>query len=168
MSDHIGVFSRVVTRIRALLPEHWRGHAGKQFRKTADEISEFVDNNDLRLGDVAEEAVVLGRRKLHGIANKEYAAALKDFADVEQTKIEIELQRRSLESKVRKEEAEATLAELQVLDAQAELIMKLKKIGVTLQPDKDGNYTVLPAPKNFSLKRLNELLPESDGKGSEQ
>ncbi len=105
----------------------------------------------------------LSRAKLEGLANQELAAAVKDFADAEKVKIETELQRRSLESKVRKDEAEATRAEaearlaiVKVAEAEFELLQRLKAQGVVLFRDSDGNLTVLQATRNWNLLQLAE------------
>jgi hypothetical protein len=108
----------------------------------------------LRPGEVADEGVELGRRKIEGLANKEYAAAAKDFAEAERKIIETELERRSLESKVRKEEAEARLAEINAVGAEIELLEKIKRIGVVLHRDHNGNITALRAPANCDWTRL--------------
>lgn len=124
MIDPPSVLQWLVAQIRALLPEDWHGVAGARFREKAMAVSEFMKRNDLCGNNIAEEAVGLGRRKLHGLANKEYASALKDFNESEKTAIEAELQRKAFESKIRQEEAaarkaeaDADLAELEVLRA---------------------------------------------------
>ena len=43
--------------------------------------------------------MALGLRKVQGLANNEYAAAAKNFAEAEQKRIEIELQRQLFENK---------------------------------------------------------------------
>src|ERR1035437_2977527 len=135
MSDPLNPVRRLVARIRALLPEDWRGKAGEHFRETLESVSEFAEEHNVRPRDLAGEGVELGRRKLQGLANKELASATKDFADAEQTKIETELKRRSLESRVRKEEAETRIAEAKALDAEVELFAKMEKIGVVFRYD---------------------------------
>jgi len=149
-----GVISRLIARVRALLPGDWFGRAGERLRETADAISNFADEHQLAPNDILEETIELGHRKLEGLASKEYAAAVKDFAEAEQKKIEAELQRRTINSKVRKEEADARLAELGVLGAEIELLKKMKEIGVILHKDETGNMTVLPSPANCDLLEL--------------
>lgn len=150
----VELVTRLVARVRALLPQDWFGRAGEWFRRTTDAISRFTANQRLRPEDLAEESVTLGRRKLEGMANKDFAAALKDFAEAEQKKLDTELRRRSMESEVRRKEAEARLAELGVVEAELELLTKLKEIGVILRRDADGNLTVLPAPQNVDLLKV--------------
>ena len=100
------------------------------------------------------EAVELGRRKLHGLADKEYADSVRDFAEAENLNIEAELKRRSMKSKVRQEEAAARLAELSVVDKELDLIKKLQNSGVTLYRDENGNLTALPLPTGMNLGEL--------------
>jgi hypothetical protein len=103
---------------------------------------------------LAHEGVAVARNALHGVANQKLAAAMKDFAQAEQAKIDAELQRRSLKSKVRKEEAEARLAEAKALDAEVELFKKLTEIGVLPRFDERGNLIVLPLPQGLDLREL--------------
>lgn len=155
------LLSRLVAAVRALRPSEWLGQAGQVFRDTTESISDFAEQHHVRPKDVASEGVELGRRKLEGLANQEYAAAVKDFAEAEQKNIETELQRRTVETKVRKEEAsaqreeaEARLASLKVVDAELELFIKLKAAGVVLHRDAAGNLTVLPSPVTVDLIEL--------------
>jgi hypothetical protein len=154
MSRREGVISRLFALVHALLPEDWFGRAGKRFDQTIDAISEFAEENDIRPVDLAREGVELVRTTLHGKANKDMAAAIRDFTEAEHTKVETELQKRSAPSEVRKNEAEARLAELQVLHSEADLLEKLQKLNVALRRDERGNLTVLPAPKDFDLLEL--------------
>jgi len=151
-----GVMSRLLAFVHALLPEDWFGRAGRFFSETTDAISDFSEEHQIRPKDLAHEGVELARTALHGKANKDLAAAVKDFADAERTNIEIELQRRSLECKLRKEEAEAALAELQVVHSEADLLKKLKELGVVLHKDNSGHLTVLPATSSVDLQQLAE------------
>lgn len=149
-----GVFSRLVAKIRALLPHHWRGSAGEHFRDTAKEISEFAERHNLRPSDLADEVVTLSRRKIEGLANKEFAAAVKDFAETERIKIDVELQRRSLSSEVEKKKEEARLATIQRLNAELELLKKMKEVGAILREEEPGSWTVLPLPQSSLLDEL--------------
>jgi len=151
-----GALSRVLAQVRALLPEDWFGRAGKKLSETTKAISEFAEEHQVRPKDLAHEGVELTRTALHGKANKDLAAAVRDFAEAERTKIETELQRRSLESRVRKDEAEAALAELQVVHSEAALMKKLKKLRVVIRRDDSGHLTVLPCPAQVDLNALAE------------
>jgi hypothetical protein len=117
-------------------------------------VSAFAEEHHVRPSEVLGEAVDLGRRKLEGLANNEFAAAVKNFADAEKLKIEAELQRRSLESRTIKEEAdarkavaEARVAEFKAIEAEVDLLNKLSAIGVVLHRDENGNLKVLPLSK---------------------
>jgi len=154
---------RFLARVRALLPGDWKGQPGTRFRETLNRISNFATKHKVRPKDLASDGIVLGKRKLEGLANKEYATALKDFADAEHRAIETELQRRSLEIKVRKEEAETRLAEVKALDPELDLLVKLRQTGVVLLTDARGNLTVLPAPDRCDLIKLaRKTLVESN------
>ncbi|MGC9969721.1 MAG: hypothetical protein ABSE56_03935 [Bryobacteraceae bacterium] len=160
MPDGPSLLTRIVASIRALLPSDWFGRAGQRFRDATQAVSDFAEEHHLRPKDIAEEGIELGRRKLEGLANQEYATALKDFADAEQKTIETEFQRRSLESKVRREEAQAQkeevevrLAELKVIEAEVQLRQKLTEAGVILYRDSAGNLTALSLPPSCDLVR---------------
>jgi predicted ArsR family transcriptional regulator len=146
--------SRIVARMRGLLPEDWQGRPGERFRRTLTDISKFAKEHRVQPNDLAEDAVALGRMKVEGLAAKEYATALRDFKEVEEKEISIQLQARSLGSRVRREEAEARLAELKALDAEIDLLSKLKEAGVVLRYDDGGNLTALPAPSGCDLSEL--------------
>jgi len=154
VSDHESILSRLIARVRALLPGDWGGRAGARYESTVDMVAEFAEEHHLRPRDLASEGVELGRRALHGKANKDLAAATKDFAEAEQIKIENELKRRAGESDLRRQEAEARLAEIKILDAEVELLRKMKEIGVVLHRDNSGHLTVLPLPEDCDLEEL--------------
>jgi len=159
---------KLFVRLRALMPGDWRGRAGERFRKTADAISDFAEEVGVNPREIPKTAVSLALDKLEGVAQKDKAAAIKDFSEAEERKIDVRLKERSLESKVRREEAEARLAEIRVLDAEVELFGKLKAAGVLLRRDEWGNYTVLPAPANADLDILARrmTLPSGDGEAN--
>jgi hypothetical protein len=153
--------ARLIARIRALLPEDWIGRAGKRFRGATQVISQFAQEHHVSPEELAGEAVDLTRRKLVGLANHEYASALKSFAEAEKAKIDAQLQQRVLESKVRKEEAEAQkeeaearFAQVKLVQAEIELLQKLRELEVVLYRDARGNLTVLPSPGNCDLQEL--------------
>jgi Polymer-forming cytoskeletal len=163
MSSHRGIITRLVARVKALLPTDWTGHAGEHFQDTVAEISGFAEEHNLKPGELLGEGVELGRRKLHGLANHEFSQAVKNFAETEKLKTEAELQRRSLESDIYKREAEAKrayaearLAELNVIRAELELLDRLQSAGVILHRDTSGNLTVLPRPDGVELTKIVE------------
>jgi signal transduction histidine kinase len=168
MSLREGIITRLIARVRALLPGDWRGPAGRRFRKTVTTISDFADEHHIRPGEVLGEGVELGRRKLEGLANHEFSQAVKNFADTEKIKIESELQRRSLESDVAKKEAEARKAaadariqEAKAIEAEFELVEKLRRAGVLLYKDPAGNLTALPAPAKVDFSTLQQRVIEA-------
>jgi hypothetical protein len=151
VSEERGIIRRLALKLTAFLPSDWRGRAGRRFRKTTDTLSDFAERNELQPADIVRDAVRLGRTKLEGLANAEYAAAVLNFNQAEKTKIESELQRRSFESKVRQEEAEARLSELKVLDAEIDLLQKLKDAGVVLRKNDAGGITAIALPRGLAL-----------------
>jgi hypothetical protein len=170
MSLREGIITRLIAQVRALLPGDWRGRAGKRFRKTVTTISDFADEHHVRPGEVLGEGVELGRRKLEGLANHEFSQAVKNFADTEKIKIESELQRRSLESDVAKKEAEtrkasaeARIQEAKAIEAEFDLVDKLRRAGVLLYKDPTGNLTVLPAPPKLDFTLLQQRVIEAHG-----
>jgi hypothetical protein len=172
-----GVFTRLIARVTALLPEDWRARAGEQFRSGAQAISDFACENRLLPGDLLDDGIELGRRKLTGLASHEHAAAEKNYAEAlkavtesEDKKIETELKKRSMEidlskkeaeaekahADARKTNAEASLAEIQVLDAQYELHKKLTESGMHLVRDERGSLLML------AKKPPSDLLPSPE------
>jgi hypothetical protein len=170
MSLREGIITRLIARVRALLPGDWHGRAGQRFRRTVETISDFADEHHVRPGEVLGEGVELGRRKLEGLANHEFSQAAKNFADTEKIKIESELQRRSLESDVarkeaeaRKASAEARIQEAKAIEAELDLVGKLRHAGVLLYKDPAGGLTVLPAPAKLDFSTLQQRVIEAHG-----
>jgi len=60
MSDRKGLLTRLVARVKALLPSDWRGKAGQRFRRTTSEISKFADEHNLHGRELADEPLHLG------------------------------------------------------------------------------------------------------------
>jgi hypothetical protein len=171
-----GIVTRLVARIKALLPADWLGRAGEEFRDGTQAISEFAEKNRLLPEDILHDGVDLGRRKIEGLATHEHAGAQKNYAEAEKTfqeteekKIDIELKKRSFEMDIsqkeanvaktheetRKLRAEADLAELIALKALIELQKTLADAGVAIHRDERGNFTVMPAVTT-------KFLPVSD------
>jgi hypothetical protein len=150
--------------MRALTANDWRGRAGERFRNTLNAISDFAEKTGINTREIPKNAVSLAADKLEGLAQKEKAAALRDFSEAEERKVDAKLKERSLESRVRKEEAEARLAEIRVLEAEVQLFVRLKEAEVVLRRDESGVYTVLPAPQNcdFDVLVRQRALPRQD------
>ena len=164
----IGLIQRVIARVRALLPQDWCGEAGKRLGETTKTMSEFVERQGLKPGELAEEAVTLTHRKLEGAASKEHAEAVKAYAEAEKVRIETELARRTLASKTKQSEAEAEKAHEEVLftkirkiTAELNLILQLKEAGVVPKVDDDGNMTFSLSPAELDWKELERRLTES-------
>lgn len=156
-----GPIVRLIAYIRALRPDNWQGAAGKLFRKATREISDFAVQNNLRARDLGPQVVRLGKAKIEGLANKEYATALKDFAEAERAEIDAELARRSMADKLAKEKAEADkaradaeMARLNVINAQLVLLQKLQEIGVVPSYDADGNLIIARVEGRLNLGEL--------------
>ncbi len=56
----------------------------------------------------------------------------------------------------KKTEAEARLAEISTINAEIELLQKLKDLGIALHRDSNGNLTALPAPPELDLLQVLE------------
>src|SRR5687767_6864303 len=90
---------RIVARVTALLPDHWVGRAGQQFRKT---ITDVAGTQDLT-GAVAEAVSRAGI----GLASRDHAEAVKNYAEEEQSRVGAELMKRTLAARTRQENAKA-------------------------------------------------------------
>jgi tetratricopeptide (TPR) repeat protein len=158
-----GLSSKLIARVRAITSGDWQGRAGKWFRKAVAAISDFATEHHVTPSEIADTGVELGRRKLEGLANHEFAEATRNFADAEKTKMDIALQRRGFESDARKKdaeacraEAEARIAEMSAVSAEIDLLRKLQEAGVVLRKDQNGNLTVLPSLPGVNLLQLAE------------
>lgn len=163
MSDEPGVFSRVVARVRAMLPEHWRGSAGKRYRETTEAISEYSKKN-IRIRERLDDApdVIANTLKL-----KSNDALLK-AAEEENKRIASELARETLSDKARQEKAtadrmetEARTAKIKELQERITLVEKLQAVNCIPVWDKDGNMRVLKAPANYDWDGLTTAIVQS-------
>ncbi len=161
MPSDEGLLTRLIAGVKALLPKDWTSRPGAQFRETTRAISDFAEEHHLTPAELLESGVELGRRKIEGLANHEFAEAARNFADAERIKTETELQRRTAESKVSRKEAkarkahsDARLAEINAVRAEIELLEKLQSAGVILHSDSEGRLTVLPLPRGCELTNV--------------
>jgi hypothetical protein len=163
MSDKPGVFSRVVARVHAMLPEHWRGNAGKRYRETTEAISEYSKKN-IRIKERLDEApdVIANTLKL-----KSNDALLK-AAEEENKRIASELARETLSDKARQEKAtadrmetEARTAKIKELQERITLVEKLRAVNCIPVWDKEGNMRVLKAPANYDWDGLTTAIVQS-------
>lgn len=167
MTDGRGFVSRVLARVRGLLPDDWRGRAGKLFRETTAVVSDFTKEH-IRPQERLEEAPDLAWKAVEGVANEKYAKAMRDYAEEEKQRVETALERRTLESKVRQEnatadrlEVESRIAQIKELEARIELFDKLKQLGALPVWDSDGNMRVVRAPKDFNWDKLQDRFLEA-------
>jgi len=163
MSDKPGVFSRVVARVRAMLPEHWRGNAGKRYRETTEAISEYSKKN-IRIKERLNEApdVIANTLKL-----KSNDALLK-AAEEENKRIASELARETLSDKARQEKAtadrmetEARTAKIKELEERITLVERLRAVNCIPVWDKGGHMRVLRAPANYDWDELTSTIVQS-------
>jgi hypothetical protein len=143
--------SRLIARVTALRFQDWLGNPGRDFRDTTNMLSQL---DEPLVPPIVDEMIELGRRKIDGLANKEYAEAAKTFAEAEDRKIDVELKRRSMEMKIRQEEADTRLKELAVIGAEVDLYKKLVEIGVTIRRESDGTLIIKshsPKPPTVSI-----------------
>lgn len=165
MPDKPGVLTRVTARIRALLPRHWRGHAGQRFRETITTISEFTKEH-VRVAERVQEAPDV----LWDTLREKGSRALVNVADEEQKRIAIELARVTLRDKARQEratadrlETEAKIIKIHELEARFALIEKLRTLNVVPVLDSNGTMTLVRMPADYDWEGLvSRLLSATD------
>jgi hypothetical protein len=158
LADYRNTSISLLARVQALLPEDWRGPAGRRFRKTLNAISSTLEQAGAPPSELPTKIAALAVDKAEGYAQKEKAAAMKDFSEAEERRIDTQLKTRSLESKIRKEEAEARLAEIAVFNAELDLVKRLRETGVMLQENGPGRYTILSAPTNWDFAKVSDRV----------
>jgi hypothetical protein len=129
--------------IRLLSPNVIMQNAVRVFRRALQRLSGAA----IAYGAAPQDLAKLGRVKLYGLANKEYAEAVKNFNEAEAKAMDLKLSRRVLESRVRKEEAESRLAEVNLMEAELALVQKLNELGVSLVLNDFGRLTIRPTPQ---------------------
>ena len=146
------------------MPSDWLGRAGKLFRQTTTVLSNFTHEH-VRPQERLEQAPDLAWKAVEGAASEKYAKALRDYAEEEKQRVETTLERRTLESKVRQEnatadrlEAESRMAQIKELEARIQLFDKLKALGAMPTWDSKGNMRVVRAAKDFDWDNLQERL----------
>jgi hypothetical protein len=164
MPEKRGFISRVMARVTCLLPEDWRGKAGRRFRNTTTAISDY-SHEHIRIGERLEGAPDLAWKALEGAAQEKHAKALRDYAEEEKSRLDSELKRRTLESNARqakasadKSDSEARVAQIAEMDARLELFDKLKGRNAIPIWDDKGNMTVVRAPKDFDWDGLQDRV----------
>lgn len=154
MSDQ-SVVDRILARLRPLLPKgRGSGTSSNVFRESIETIADQ---------SLIFEGIELARSRIRGLADKDLAEAVATFAANEQQKIDSELKRRTIQAETRKKEAEARIAELKMLEAEMELIKKLRELGLVITRDDHGRINVLPAPDNFDFASLEQRVRDAEG-----
>jgi hypothetical protein len=155
-----GVMRRLFVRVWALLPEEWRGAAGQSFRQTTAAVSEYATEH-VRLRERVDEAPDLAWRAVQGAASERHSQAVLNYAKEENERITLELERRTLEGKVRKEvadatkaEAEAGIARIREIEARIELVDKFRRLRVIPIWRSDGTMVVVRAPGDLDWDSL--------------
>jgi len=164
MSDKSSFFTRITVRVKALLSKHWLGSAGRRFRQTTTVISDYT-HEKIRPAERLAEAPDLGWKALQGAALEKHARALKEYAEEETERVEVELRRKTLDSKVRQEkatadklESEARTAQIVELQERIKLLDNLKRVGAIPIWDEDGNMRIVKAAPDFAWDGLQEKL----------
>lgn len=138
----------------------WLREAGTRFRRflrqTAEVMSSEANRVDLGPSALAE----LFSQKIHGVASKELAEAVKNFNEAKRTGIGVELDLRLMESKVKTAEAESRLAEVSAVKAEAELIVTLRQLGLEMRVDDSGLLTVLPREGSASTQEVEKVVEQ--------
>lgn len=160
MSDTPTLLDRVKAKIRALLPEHWRGKAGKRYRTTIGGISDYSKQN-IRIREKLEEAPDVAWNSL----KLKSSEALRNAADEENKRIASELARQTLTDKARQEratadrmETEARISKIKELEERLALVEKLRSANAVPVWDSQGKMTVLKAPADYDWDGLTKRL----------
>lgn len=141
----------------------WSSVAGVgYFRQTLVKLSLFAKEQQL-----GKKAANLAANKVEGLANKEYAAVLKDFSEAEKIRLETEFNRTTISSKILKERTEARLAVIRLIDAELELHLKLKEAGVGVRQDAEGNLVFFPDSGDFDRQTAEGKPRLQESPGSE-
>lgn len=129
----------LVARVRALLREDWSGEAGQRFRQGSEDIGET--------GRAQLPALVTQPEIQPPVpaTNSKYATAISDFTAEEDRKIDAALTRRERENSIRHSELDLRIKEMNLLQAQAEVLRVAKERGLTLYRTEDGGFTLMPS-----------------------
>jgi len=166
MSDNPSSITRIVV-VRALRPRDWLRAAGRRFRQTMTAISDYA-HEKIRPGERLDEAPELGWKAVQGAALEKHARALKEYAGEENERIEIELKRKTVDSRTRQEkatadklESEARVSQIRELQERIKLFDELRRFGAIPVWDVDGNMRVIKAPPNLAWDELQKQLLET-------
>lgn len=164
MPDKPGFLTRVRVHVEALLQKHWRGTAGRRFRRTITVVSDYT-HDKIRPAEKLDEAPDLAWKAVKGAALEKHARALKEYAEEENERIDAELKRQTISSKSRQEkatadklESEARVAKIKELQERIKLFDELKRFGAIPIWDSDGNMRVIKAPAAFAWDELQQEI----------
>jgi len=123
-------------------------HAVKLFRRALQRLSAAA----IAFGAQPKDLAGLGNMKLRGLAGKEYAEAVKNFSEAEAVRIETLAAERGMRNRLRRQEAETRMAEVNMLQAELALTQKLNELGISLRMTESGKLTLLPTPQPLSFR----------------
>jgi hypothetical protein len=63
MPSHEGVITRLIARLKALLPNDWKGRPGERFQKATQAISDFAEEHHITPNELLDEGVELRSSK---------------------------------------------------------------------------------------------------------
>jgi hypothetical protein len=154
------MFKRLKARIVALLPEQWRGDAGKRFRETIDAMSEYSGKN-IRIKEKLQEAPSV----LWETAKIKSSQALVNAAEEEQRRIDTELARRTLADKARQEkatadklESDARVSIIVEMEARLQFVEKMRGMNIVPVWNSQGQMTFVKTPPAFDWDGITQRL----------
>ena len=165
----------LVARFRARLRSAWDGPAGKRFRGGLQGLEEFARENRIMPEDVVEDGLNLGRRKLQGLASKEYASAEKNLGEAAKAAAEAQLNRiqgarteltmgadvLKASAEAIKARADADLALTKAIEARFELERKLAAHGLALRVTEACDYQIVLREEAASSQARAAALPNA-------
>jgi hypothetical protein len=104
-------------------------------------------------------------REIVNSASAEYKKAIKVFASVQQSTIELELKRRSSQIENSKKEGGSEAPKIQRIRAELDLVKKLQEAGIVVARVEGGgeaDFVLLPAPENYDFTKLARHLVEKE------
>lgn len=163
MSEHPRFVSRVLAKVRALLPKQWRSEAGRKLRDAVGGISEY-SQKDIRIRERLQEAPDV----LWNTAKVKSSEALLKAAEEENKRIASELARQTLADKARQEKAtadrmetEARISKIKEMEERIAFVEKLRAANAVPVWDRHGNMKVVKAPPDYDWDGLTSALLEA-------
>ena len=147
-------------KIEALFQSEWAGKAGTFFRKTAERIEAYSEQN-VHIEEKFQQAPDVAWKSLQIKSSQTEL----NLAQAEERKIAATLANRTLEAKTRQEEAAADIAETKARVALTEEIQGRLKLAQDLRAvnciprwDANGNMTIVPAPPDCDWDGLTKAI----------